>query len=151
VEHHPVHRHLGLQGLEQVPGDGLALAVLVGGEEELVRVLEQPLELGHLLALVDVDHVVRLEAAVDVDGELAERALLHLGGQLAGLGEVADVADAGLDVVAGTQVAGDGLRLRRRLDDDESPPGGVGLRAGHEPAFRSWSGWGGASVDRSRR
>ena len=32
---------LGLELVEEVPGDGLALAVLIGGEEELVGVLEQ--------------------------------------------------------------------------------------------------------------
>ena len=47
VEDHPVHRDaLRLQLVEQVPGDRLALAVLVGGEVELVGVLEQALELG---------------------------------------------------------------------------------------------------------
>jgi hypothetical protein len=46
VEDHPLDRDLGLERLEQVPGDGLALAVLIGGEEELVGVLEQVLELG---------------------------------------------------------------------------------------------------------
>ena len=34
-------RDLGLEHLQQVPGDGLALAVLVRREEELVGVLEQ--------------------------------------------------------------------------------------------------------------
>ena len=86
VEHHPLDRHLGLEHLEQVPGDGLALAVLIGGEEELVGVLEEPLELGDLLLLVGVDDVVGLEAVVDVDAEPAERALLDLGGHLRGVG-----------------------------------------------------------------
>ena len=45
VEHHPLDRDLGLEHLEQVPGDRLALAVLVGREVELVGVLEQLLEL----------------------------------------------------------------------------------------------------------
>jgi hypothetical protein len=52
VEDHPADRDLRVERLEQVPGDGLALAVLIGGEEELVRVLEQRLELGDLLLLV---------------------------------------------------------------------------------------------------
>ena len=56
---------------------------------------------------------------VDVDGELAERALLHVGRQLGRLGEVADVADRGLDVVVGAEVAGDRARLGGRLHDDE--------------------------------
>jgi hypothetical protein len=33
---------LGLSTSQQVPGDGLALAVLIGGEQQLVGVLEQP-------------------------------------------------------------------------------------------------------------
>ena len=43
VEDHPLDRDalLGLQLVEQVPGDRLALAVLIGGEEELVGVLQQ--------------------------------------------------------------------------------------------------------------
>ena len=41
VEDHPLDRHLGLERLDQVPGDGLALAVLIRGEQELVDVLEQ--------------------------------------------------------------------------------------------------------------
>ena len=41
VEDHAPHRDLGLEHLEQVPGDGLALAVLVSGQEELVRVLQR--------------------------------------------------------------------------------------------------------------
>ena len=41
VEDHPADRHLGLEHLEQVPRDGLALAVLIGGEQEFVGVLEQ--------------------------------------------------------------------------------------------------------------
>src|SRR6478752_5983888 len=64
-----------------------------------------------LLLLVPVDHVVGLEAMVDVDGELAVRALLHVRRQLAGVGQVADVADRGLHVVVLAQVAGDRLGL----------------------------------------
>jgi hypothetical protein len=43
VEHHPAYGDGRLQRLEQVPRDGLALAVLISGEEELVGVLEQGL------------------------------------------------------------------------------------------------------------
>ena len=53
VEHHPLDRDvLRLQLVEQVPGDRLALAVLVGGEVELVGVLEQALELADVRLLV---------------------------------------------------------------------------------------------------
>ena len=89
------HGHLGLEHLQQVPRDGLALAVLISGEQELVGVLERALEFGDRLLLGVGDDVVRLEAVLDVDGELAERALLELGGEVLRLDEVADVADRG--------------------------------------------------------
>jgi hypothetical protein len=40
--------------------------------------LSSPLEFGDLLLLVGVDDVIGLEVVVDVDPELAERALLHV-------------------------------------------------------------------------
>ena len=41
VEHHPPDRDLGVEHLEQVPGDGLPLAVLIRRQVELVGVLQQ--------------------------------------------------------------------------------------------------------------
>ena len=41
VEHHAPHRHLRLQHLEHVPADRLALAILVGREDELVGALQR--------------------------------------------------------------------------------------------------------------
>ena len=95
VEHHPLHRHVRLEHLEQVPRDGLALAVLVGREVELARVLQRRLELGDDVLLVVGDDVDRREVVVDVDAEAADLglgdALRHL---LGAVGQVADVADA---------------------------------------------------------
>jgi hypothetical protein len=107
----------GLEDLEQVPGDGLALAIAIRGEVQGVGLLEQPLELRDLLLLVRVHHVVRLEVVLDVHRELAHRGLLELGRQLLGLGQVPDVAHRGLDDVGVAEVAADGLDLRRRLHD----------------------------------
>ena len=126
VEDHPADGHLGVEHLQQVPRDGLALAVLVCREEQLVRVLERPLELGDLLLLVGVDDVVRLEVGVHVDRELPEAALLLARRQLGRGRQVADVSDAGLDGETGPEVARDRLRLRGRLDDHQ--PAGAGLR-----------------------
>ena len=127
VEHHPAYRHLGLELVEEVPGDGLTLAVLVGCEEELGGVLEEALELGHVGALVPGHHVVGREVVVDVDAEPGPRLALDLGGDVGGaLREVADVPDRGLDDVAVPQVAGDRLRLGRRLDDDQLVCGAAG-------------------------
>ena len=131
VEDHPAVRHLGLEFLQQVPGDGLALAVFIGGEQEFVGVLEQALELGDLLALVAVHDEQRLEVVVDVDAEPGPRLAPVLGRDLGrAVRHVADVADAGLDHVALAEVPGDGPRLGRGLDDDQlgtAPVRGRGL------------------------
>jgi hypothetical protein len=120
VEHHALGRDLRLEHLVQVPRDGLALAVLVGGEQEFVGFLEQVLELGDLLALVGVDQVERLEVAVHVHAEPAHRGALVLLGHFVGArGQVPDMADRGLDGVTRSEVALDRLRLGRRLDDDQ--------------------------------
>jgi hypothetical protein len=105
---------------EKVPGDRLALAVLIGGEVELVGILEQALELGDVGLLVAGHDVVRLEAVLDVDREAAPRLVLDLrGGVRRVVRKVADVADGGLDDVPRAEVAADGAGLRRRLDDHQ--------------------------------
>ena len=86
--------------------DRLALAVVVGGEDELVRTLERPLQVGDVALRVLGDLVHGLEAVLDVDAELA-------------LGQVPDVPEGSPDGVIGAQVLLDGLRLCRRFDDDE--------------------------------
>ena len=102
-----------------MPGDGLALTVVIGGQVELVGVLEGLLELGDRLLLVRVDHVVGREVVLDVNRELPIGTLLHGGGQLGGLREVPDVPHGGFDVELRTEVAGDGAHLVRGLHDDE--------------------------------
>jgi len=119
VEHHAAHGNLRLQDLQEVPRDSLTLAVLISCQEEFVGFLEELLEFGDLFLLVRVHHVVGLKAIIHVDGEAAERPLLHVLGQLGGLREVADVADGGGHVVVGTQVSLDGGCFRRRLHDHE--------------------------------
>jgi hypothetical protein len=119
MEHHALHGNFGLEFLQQVPRDGLALAVLISREEEFVCALEGLLQLGNRFLLRIRHDVVRLEAVLDVDGELSERPLLEFGRQILGLDQVADVPDGGLNLVAFAQVLGDRLRLGRRLDDDE--------------------------------
>jgi hypothetical protein len=137
VEDHPAHRHLGLELVEQVPGDRLALAVLVRGEVELVGLLEQPAQLADLLLLVAGHDVDRGEVLVDVDAEAGPRLALVLGRDLGGaLRQVADVADRGLHDVATSEVARNRARLGRRLDDHE-PPRAVGAGRGLASHYRS--------------
>jgi hypothetical protein len=114
VEDHPAGRDLGLELLQQVPGDRLALTVLIGREQQFVGVGQQVLELAHLELLVGRDHVQRLEAAVDVHAEPGPGLLAVLGRYLGRLvGHVTDVADARLDHVSLAEVSRDGARLGR--------------------------------------
>ena len=124
VEHHPLHRHPGLEVLEEVPGDGLALAILVGGEVQLAGVLEGGPEVLDDVPAAGGELVGGLEAVVDVDGQTLR-------------GQVGDVAHRGAHVEVVAQETGDGLRLGRRFDDDE--------RSGHRALGKS------AAITLSRR
>ena len=92
--------------LGQVPADRLPFAVRVGRDEDLVGLLRVVLQLLEDLLAARDDLVGRLEALVDVDAELA-------------LGQIADVAHRGDDLVVLAEIFVDGLRLRRRFDHDE--------------------------------
>ena len=103
-----------------MPGDRLSFAVLVRREQQLVGRGELLLEPGDDLLLVGVDDVVRLEVVLHGDAE--RPVLLALGRRDLAclLRQVADVADARLDLVPGAQVARDRPRFRGGLDDDET-------------------------------
>ena len=89
-----------------MPGDGLALAIGVGGQEDLARVL------GLLLDLLDD---VALTADIDVvGGEI----VLNINPKGA-LGQVADVTHRGDDLVVRAEIALDGARLGGRLHNDQ--------------------------------
>ena len=120
VEDHPSDRHLWLQHLAQVPGDRLALAVLVRREQELVRVAELLPQVRDHTLLVGVDNVERLELVLDVHAELAVTLALLLRDVRGPVREVADVPDARLDDEVAAEVAGDRPRFGGRLDDDEA-------------------------------
>ena len=118
VEDHASHGDLGLQHLEQMPRDGLTLAVLVRREEEFARTSELLLEFGDRRLLIGVDDVERREALVGVDGVLRP-GLLALGlRKFGGLArQVPHMANGRLDAeiaaAAPVEVALDRLRLRR--------------------------------------
>ncbi len=111
VEGHPVGlagRHVGRLG--DVPRDRLPFPIEVGGEPHVVGDLDRLRDLGELLAAVVGDDVLGREIVINVDAELA----------LAGvLGQVADVAVGGEDLVVGAQVAFDRPGLGGRFDDHE--------------------------------
>ncbi len=94
------------EDLGDVEGDRLALAVVVGREDQIVRPLLRRSELSNgLLARVGHD-VLGLEPLFGVDAQLALR-------------QVADVPVGGPNRVVTTQVSLQGLRLRGRLHDDQ--------------------------------
>src|SRR5207245_6075134 len=126
VEQHSLRLHAAARDLVlDVPGDGLAFAIGVGGEQHAIGVLRRRLQLGdHLLLALD-DLVDRLEAVLDVHAHL-------------GLRQVHDVAHRGLHRVAGPQVFLDRLRLRGGLDHDQRVAEGLRVRRGalRLPAIR---------------
>ena len=95
-----------LQHFQHMPGDRLAFAVRVGGEDQLV---------GALQGVGDVLDAL-LGAVVDLPGHGEIVVRLHravLGGQ------VADMAEARQHLVAGAQIFVDGLGLGRGLDNED--------------------------------
>ena len=96
--------------LGDVPGDRLALAVEVGGEEDRVGAAGGLRDVRDLLAPVVRDHVFGLEVVVDVHAELALARVF---------GQVADMAVARQDPVIVTEIALDGAGLGRGFNDDE--------------------------------
>ena len=109
VEHHPLdrvrlERVLLLQRFEHVPGNRLAFAIGVGGEDQLVGPLQ------------GAGNVV--EALLGLVVDLPDHAEIVLGVDRAVLGrEVAHVPERGQYLVAGAKVAIDRFRLGRRLDN----------------------------------
>ena len=114
VEDHALHGNLRLQDLQQVPGDGLTLAILIRGQDEFIGVLQSALELGDCLGLALRDRIVRLEVVVDIDREPADGALLlEFRRKLLGVDEVTDVTDRGPHVIVIAEILGDGPGLGR--------------------------------------
>ena len=113
--------HFGLEGLGQVPGDRLALAILVCRQIELVDPGQ------HLLQLLDPvfalfgHHVQRLELVVHVYPEARPILALGAGRDLSSRpGKVADVPHGRLDHHVRTEECGDGSSLGGGLDNDEA-------------------------------
>src|SRR5262249_28841908 len=103
----------------EVPGDGLPLAVGVGGEEDAARFARLAAQFGERLALpLLLDHLVAGDpAGLDADADdLLVGAFVFFP---FALGEVAHVALAGEDLLCRAELFTDGLCLGRRLDNHE--------------------------------
>ncbi len=94
------------QQLLQMPGDGLPLPVRVGGQKDTLTLFSGLFQIGN-------DILFPLDGLV-VHGEI----LLHIHADLA-LGQVPDMAHGGLDLIARSQIFGNGLGLGRRLHDHQ--------------------------------
>ena len=84
VEGHALDRRALLERLlllehpQDVPGDGLALAVGVGGQDQLVGVLHGVRDLSHDLGGLAVDVPVHLEVVVGLDRAVLRRQVAHV-------------------------------------------------------------------------
>jgi hypothetical protein len=97
-----------------VPAYRLSLAIFVRRQEQLACVFQQPLELFYLGRLAVRNNVERVEILVDVHTQPGPAlAAVFCGNLLGALGQIADVADAGLDRITAAKVFANGPRLGR--------------------------------------
>ncbi|CAB4624492.1 unannotated protein [freshwater metagenome] len=112
-----------------MPSNSFTLAVLISSQEKFVCFFEQRLKLGDLLLLIRIHDINRREIVIDVHPEASPRLFLVLLWDVSGLlGQVADVAHAGIDDIAGTQIFLDGFGLSWGFNNHQSAqPIGCGL------------------------
>ena len=140
VEHHPLNlgpldRLLAPQLVQDVPGDGLAFAVRVGGQDQTGGPLHRVGNVGQPL--------LRLGIGIPKHGEI----LVRLDRSVLG-GEVADVPIGCQHRVAGTEILVDGLCLCGAFDDDDvhstcRVEGWLALQQGEAAEARKWVRGGG--------
>jgi hypothetical protein len=94
-----------LEHFQHVPGDRLALAVRVRGEDQLVGALYGAGDVVQPLGSLVIDLPNHAEIVVRID-----RAIFR--------GEVADMTKRGQDLIARAQIFVDRLSLGRRFDND---------------------------------
>ena len=118
---------LALENFVDMPGDRLALAVGVGREDDAVGALDCASDVAQPLGGLGVDLPAHGEIIVRID-----RTVLG--------GEVADMAERGVDVVAFAQIFIDGFGLGRRFDDHDlhtkQSPGDAGIWANRREISR---------------
>ena len=118
MEHHAAHRHLGLQNLQQVPGNSLALTVGVRCEIEFVDLLELGLQVGDFLLLISADDIQRSESVVDIHAQTSPGLLLVTSRNVGcATGQVANVAHRRLHDVIIAEIRLNLASFRRRLDN----------------------------------
>ena len=111
VEHHALDRLrldrlLLLEHLEHMPGDGLALAVRVGGQDQLVGPFDRPHDLVHVLLGLGVDLPEHVEIVLGIDRAVLGRQVPHM-------------AERGQHLIAAAQILVDRLGLGGQFNDDD--------------------------------
>ena len=101
-----LHRLALGQGLQQVPGDRLALAVGVGGEDQFVVAFQSVGDGADMLLAVGSDLPEHLEFMVGIDRAVLGRQVAHM-------------AIGGEHGETGAEILVDGLRLGGRFDNDD--------------------------------
>ena len=110
VEHHALdglaaQGALFLQRLDEMPGDRLALAIRVGGENRLVRRFDGARDIIEPLLRFGIDFPNHAEIGGGINRAVLGR-------------EVPDMAERRQHLVAAAEIFVDGLRLGRGFDDD---------------------------------
>jgi hypothetical protein len=110
VEHDPLdlmrfQRTFLAQHFQHVPGNRLALAVRIGGEDELVGAFERVGDVGQPFLRLGINLPDHAEIGIGIDRTIFRRQVAHM-------------AEGGQDLIVGPQIFVDGLGLGRRLDDD---------------------------------
>ncbi|OIQ82712.1 hypothetical protein GALL_355060 [mine drainage metagenome] len=86
-----------------MPGDCLAFAVLIGGQQQFVRLFEQRFEFGDFPLLIRVHYVERFESVVYIHTLFGPGDLLIFSRDLRGtLRKIANMTNTRLDDVVGT-------------------------------------------------
>ena len=100
-----LERVLFLEHFEHVPGDRLALAIRVGGQDQAVGAFDGAGDVVQPLLGLVVDLPQHLEIVVRIDRAILGR-------------KVADMAERSQNLVSGAQILVDRLGLGRRFNDD---------------------------------
>ena len=119
MENHPLDRYLGIEHLNEMPCDRLALSIFISRQIQLVAVLDQLLQKPNVRPLVGVLHIQRFEPVINIDPGARPRLVLVGLRHLRGIArKVANVTDRRLNGVAGAKKLRDLLGLGRRFDNN---------------------------------
>ena len=120
VKHQAMDGHSRLQDFAKMPADGFPLAVFIRCQIEVGGILQEFLELADLFYLIFRDDVDGGKSFLDVHAQISPLFPFEFGRDFfRPLGQVANVADAGFNVVSPAEKTADRTGLGGRLDDHQ--------------------------------